>query len=77
MTDDYAFPQSARPCYKVTEDGTEVLCTGMSLRDWFASQEASIPNRFGTLGLSDEEFAPMIAKWRYLMADAMLEARRK
>ncbi len=36
MTDDYAFPQSARPCYKVTEDGTEVLCTGMSLRDYFA-----------------------------------------
>jgi len=33
-----AFPQSSRPVYRATEQGTEVVCTGMTLRDWFAGQ---------------------------------------
>lgn len=43
---------------------------GMSLRDWFAGQ--ALLAKHGTWANSD---APVLAKWAYAMADAMLAAR--
>ncbi len=58
---------------------SEVAPQGMSLRDWFASQERTQPriamNKITENEGDYEELAAMMAKWRYQVADAMLKAR--
>lgn len=47
--------------------------TGMTLRDWFAGQ--ALAHRFTTADGADTESAVDVARWAYIIADAMLAAR--
>lgn len=50
-------------------DGHEIVCAGMTLRDYFAAKAMQV--------MLADEAAPeeSIAKWAYRQADAMLAAR--
>lgn len=76
----FAFPASA-----ATPDGGEYHCAGMTLRDWFAGQallslNGGNPNLPGDPAAKDwplpGELAMRQAKWAYLVAASMLEARK-
>lgn len=56
---------------------------GITIRDWFASQERSEPteewllNNYSIHSIAeDTRVHEILAKWRYEMADAMLAARQ-
>ena len=75
-----AFPQSlaCTPSGDVVpswERGPD--CEGMSLRDWFASQETSLPVEIVDGDMSDDERIRRACEWRYRCADAMLAEREK
>ena len=78
-----AFPQSSRPIYRLTDGGTEVVCSGMSLRDWFAGQAlvGTVIAHIMIVVQGGEEEVPAAlnehaaAEANYALADAMLEAR--
>jgi len=66
--------------------GHTVYSNGMTLRDWFASQallsvgetSPNLPGDPANTGAwpGPEELATRRARWAYLQADAMLEARK-
>jgi hypothetical protein len=80
--DNAAFPRVVTP-------GFDEVATGMTLRDYFAA--AALPEVISHLNPADsailwehdeDETKPhsdlhLAARWSYLMADAMLEARKK
>lgn len=67
----------------------EVVQEGMTLRDWFASNEKTLPfdgwvsdyfNELGINGWNDltwERKKEALVVWRYEMADAMIEAGKR
>lgn len=79
----------AFPTYRAMEGETghrigEIVEGGMSLRDYFASQEQSYPPKawlmvhFRTDDIEESGVLKheALARWRYEMADAMLAARK-
>lgn len=66
--------------------GISTGANGMTLRDYFAAHENSVPTQEWVLKfngrlvggrVSAEELAAAVAAWRYLMADAMIAERGK
>lgn len=69
------------PAFPVTA-GNQVYATGMTLRDYLAGQVLSGKLASGRILPSDPDHAKVtiaefLASESYLMADAMLEARKK
>lgn len=74
MSNTKAFP-SAEPVYSNAIVGVKES-TGMDLRDYFAAK--AMPLYFeGTMYDFDKTEYERTAKYAYLMADAMMEARKK
>lgn len=85
-----AFPQLIRlkSNTTMTPDYHAESIGGMTLRDYFASREDSLPpdswiqSTFGSHNpnidsLQGVDYSHALSKWRYQMADAMLEERKK
>lgn len=69
------------------DDVLKTMC-GMTLRQWYAGQEKTCPplswvqSNFGNHIIAIEsmkgvEFSRVMAKWRFQMADAMIEEEQK
>lgn len=69
-----AFPSTVRNWNDSLDNGPFCAQPGMSLRDWFAGQALSAKVTNGAWANSD---GPVIARWAYAIADAMLSARSK
>ncbi len=69
-----AFPRNSR----ANKDGNRVeeAQKGMSLRDWFAGNVARNHMQINEHNVNAHQ-AAQTAKWAYMVADAMLEARKK
>lgn len=54
---------------------------GLTKKEWFAGMEKSSPIDYKLSGTDqetvDKEICEQLVKWRYRMADAMLEASKK
>ncbi len=62
----------AYPAKSFTKDGDEIICTGMTLRDYFAALAMN-----GTIIAAAGARSIGTAEWAYEIADAMIEARAK